>query len=125
ATRGNRCGGDPRTRGLSLPASGVGGLPSAASSGPLGRITRQGRAMLCTVAVWGGASAGFAVAPRLWLALSLLAVAGAADAFTVGFRGAIVAAATPHRLRRRGNAGRHALRAGRAPICHHAAGAPV
>jgi len=36
--------------------------------------------MLCTVAVWGAAFAGFAVAPRLWLALSLLAVAGAADA---------------------------------------------
>jgi len=91
AINAERFGGDPRTLGLFLTAIGVGGLASAAFSGPLGHITRQGRAMLCTVAVWGGAFAGFAVAPRLWLALGLLAVAGAADAFTVVFRGAIAA----------------------------------
>jgi MFS family permease len=51
--------------------------------------------------VWGAAFAGFAVAPGLWLTLSLLAVAGAADNFTVVFRGAIVAAVTPDRLRGR------------------------
>jgi MFS family permease len=68
--------------------------------------------MLCTVAVWGGAFAGFAVAPRLWLALSLLAVAGAADAFTVVFRGAIVAAVTPDRLRGRVMAADYVIGAG-------------
>src|ERR1700750_2208506 len=75
AINAERFGGDPRTLGLFLTAIGVGGLASAPFSGPLGHITRQGGAMLCTVAVWGGAFAGFAVAPRLWLALSLLAVA--------------------------------------------------
>ena len=112
AINAERFGGDPRTLGLFLTAIGVGGLASAAFSGPLGHITRQGRAMLCTVAVWGGAFAGFAVAPRLWLALSLLAVAGAADAFTVVFRGAIVAAVTPDRLRGRVMAADHVIGAG-------------
>ena len=53
------------------------------------------------MAVWGAAFAGFAVASGLWLTLSLLAVAGAADTFTVVFRGAIVVAVTPDQLRGR------------------------
>jgi hypothetical protein len=63
AINAQRFGGDPRTLGLFLTAIGVGGLVSAAFSGPLGHVTRQGRAMLCTVAIWGGTFAGFAVAP--------------------------------------------------------------
>jgi MFS family permease len=123
AINAERFGGDPRTLGLFLTAIGVGGLASAAFSGPLGHITRQGRAMLCTVAVWGGAFAGFAVAPRLWLALGLLAVAGAADAFTVVFRGAIVAAVTPHQLRGRVMAADYVIGAGGAQLGNLEAGA--
>jgi hypothetical protein len=51
--------------------------------------------------VWGAAFAGFAVAPGLWLTLGLLAVAGAADTFTVVFRGTIATAVTPDQLRGR------------------------
>jgi MFS family permease len=101
AINAERFGGNPRTLGLFTAAIGVGGLASAAFSGPIRHIARQGRAMLCTVAVWGAAFAGFAVAPGLWLTLSLLAVAGAADTFTVVFRGAIVVAVTPDQLRGR------------------------
>ena len=68
--------------------------------------------MLCAVAVWGAAIAGFAVAPSLWLTLSLLAAAGAADTFTVVFRGAIAAAATPDHLRGRVMAADHVIGAG-------------
>jgi hypothetical protein len=58
--------------------------------------------MLVAVAVWGAAFAGFAVAPAvLWLTLGLLAVAGAADTFTVVFRVSIVQAVTPDALRGR------------------------
>ena len=123
AINAERFGGDPRTLGLFLTAIGVGGLASAAFSGPLGHITRQGRAMLCAVAVWGGAFAGFAVAPRLWLALSLLAVARAADAFTVVFRGAIVAAVTPDQLRGRVMAADYVIGAGGAQLGNLEAGA--
>jgi MFS family permease len=123
AINAERFGGDPRTLGLFLSAIGVGGLASAAFSGPLGHVTRQGRAMLCTVAIWGAAFAGFAVAPRLWLALSLLAVAGAADAFTVVFRGAIVATITPDQLRGRVMAADYVIGAGGGQLGNLEAGA--
>lgn len=102
AINAERFGGDPRTLGLFTTAIGVGGLASAVLSGPLGRISRPGRAMLITVAIWGAAFAGFAVAPAvLWLTLGLLAVAGAADTFTVVFRISIVQSVTTEALRGR------------------------
>ena len=123
AINAERFGGDPRTLGLFTTAIGVGGLVSAAFSGPVGRISRQGRAMLVAVAVWGAAFAGFAVAPGLWLTLGLLAVAGAADTFTVVFRGAIVAAVTPDRLRGRVMAADYVIGAGGGQIGNLEAGA--
>ena len=101
AINAERYGGDPRTLGLFTTAIGVGGLISAALSGPLGRVVRQGRAMLGAVAVWGAAFAGFAIAPALWLTLLMLAIAGAADTFTVVFRGTIVQQTTPDEFRGR------------------------
>ena len=101
AINAERFGGDPRTLGLFTAAIGVGGLVTAALSGPVGQIERQGRAMLGAVAIWGAAFAGFAVAPTLWLTLVMLALAGAADTFTVVFRGAIVQQSTPDDLRGR------------------------
>ena len=123
AINAERFGGDPRTLGLFTTAIGVGGLASAAFSGPVSRVSRQGRAMLCTVAIWGAAFAGFAVAPGLWLTLSLLAVAGAADTFTVVFRGAIVAANTPDRLRGRVMAADYVIGAGGGQLGNLEAGA--
>ena len=79
--------------------------------------------MLCTVAVWGAAFAGFAVAPSLWLTLSLLAAAGAADTFTVVFRGAIATAATPDQLRGRVMAADYVVGAGGAQLGNLEAGA--
>ena len=101
AINAERFGGDPRTLGLFTAAIGVGGLVSAVLSGPVRRITRQGRAMLGAVAIWGAAFAGFAVATTLWLTLVMLAIAGAADTFTVVFRGTIVQQTTPDELRGR------------------------
>jgi MFS family permease len=123
AINAERFGGDPRTLGLFTTAIGVGGLVSAALSGPVARVSRQGRAMLCTVAVWGAAFAGFAVASGLWLTLGLLAVAGAADTFTVVFRGAIATAVTPDRLRGRVMAADYVVGAGGAQLGNLEAGA--
>ena len=123
AINAERFGGDPRTLGLFLTAIGVGGLAGAAFSGPVGHIVRQGRAMLCTVAVWGAAFAGFAVASGLWLTLGLLAVAGAADNFTVVFRAAIVAAVAPDQLRGRVMAADYVVGAGGAQLGNLEAGA--
>ncbi len=112
AINAERFGGNPRTLGLFTAAIGLGGLVSAGLSGPVGHISRQGRAMLCAVAVWGAAFAGFAVAPTLWLTLSMLAIAGAADTFTVVFRGTIVQQATPEELRGRVTAADYVVGAG-------------
>jgi MFS family permease len=123
AINAERFGGSPRTLGLFTAAIGLGGLASAALSGPVGHVSRQGRAMLCTVAVWGAAFAGFAVASSLWLALGLLALAGAADTFTVVFRGAIVQAVTPDQLRGRVMAADYVVGAGGGQIGNLEAGA--
>jgi MFS family permease len=123
AINAERFGGDPRTLGLFTTAIGAGGLASAVFSGPVRHVSRQGRAMLCAVAVWGAAFAGFAVAPGLWLTLSLLAVAGAADSFTVVFRGAIVAAAAPDQLRGRVMAADYVIGAGGGQLGNLEAGA--
>jgi MFS family permease len=123
AINAERFGGDPRTLGLLTTAIGAGGLASAAFSGPVRHVSRQGRAMLCTVAVWGAAFAGFAVAPGLWLTLSLLAVAGAADSFTVVFRSAIIAAAAPDQLRGRIMAADYVIGAGGGQLGNLEAGA--
>ncbi len=118
-----RFGGSPRTLGLFTAAIGVGGLASAAFSGPVGQVSRQGRAMLWAVAAWGAAFAGFAVARSLWLTLSLLTVAGAADTFTVVFRGTIVAAVTPDHLRGRVMAADYVVGAGGGQLGNLEAGA--
>jgi MFS family permease len=123
AINAERFGGDPRTLGLFTTAIGVGGLVSAAFSGPVSHVSRQGRAMLGAVAVWGAAFAGFAVVPGLWLTLGLLAVAGAADTFTVVFRGAIVTAVTPEPLRGRTMAADYVIGAGGGQVGNLEAGA--
>jgi MFS family permease len=101
AINAERFAGNPRTLGLFTAAIGLGGLVTAALSGPVARITRQGRAMLGAVALWGAAFAGFAIATSLWLTLVMLATAGAADTFTVVFRGTIVQQATSDEFRGR------------------------
>jgi MFS family permease len=123
AINAERFGGDPRTLGLFATAIGAGGLVSAAFSGPVGHVSRQGRAMLCAVAVWGAAFAGFAVASSLWLTLTMLAVAGAADTFTVVFRGAIVNTMTPDQLRGRVLAADYVVGAGGPQLGNLEAGA--
>jgi MFS family permease len=112
AINAERFGGNPRTLGLFTAAVGVGGLVSAVLSGPVRHISRQGLAMLCTVTVWGAAFAGFAVVSSLWLTLTLLAVAGAADTFTVVFRGIIVQAGTPDEFQGRVMAADYVVGAG-------------
>ena len=123
AINAERFGGDPRTLGLFMTAIGVGGLISATFSGIVSHISRQGWAMLCAVSVWGCAFAGFAVVPALWLTLSLLAVAGAADTFTVVFRGTIVQQSTPDELRGRVTAADYVVGVGGGQIGNLEAGA--
>jgi MFS family permease len=123
AINAERFGGNPRTLGLFTAAIGLGGLVSAAFSGPVKHIGRQGRAMLISVAVWGAAFAGFAVVPGLWPTLALLALAGAADTFTVIFRGSVLQAVTPHGLMGRVMAADYVVGAGGGQLGNLEAGA--
>ena len=90
--------GSPQTLGLLTAAPGVGGVLSALLSGITSRAARQGMAMLVGTAIWGIAMVGFGLTTWLWLALPLLAVAGAADTLLVTFRTAIVQTVTPDEL---------------------------
>ena len=123
AINAERFGGRPGTLGLFTAAVGLGGLVSAALSGPLRHVARHGRAMLLAVAVWGAAFAGFAVAPGLGLTLTLLGVAGAVDTFTVVFRQSILQAVTPEHLRGRVLAADYVVAAGGPQLGNLEAGA--
>jgi len=96
-------GGGPETVGFLYAAVGVGGLAAAVLSGPLGHIRHQGRAMLISVAVWGAAIGSVGLTHYLWLAVLLLATAGAADIVTTVFRATILQVQTPDEFRGRLN----------------------
>jgi MFS family permease len=87
--------------GMLYAAPSVGALIGAGTSGWAGRVHRQGLAVLLAVCVWGAAIAGFGFTHVLWLALLLLAVAGAADMVSAIFRNTILQVATPDSLRGR------------------------
>lgn len=101
AINADRFGGSPRTLGLLTTAIAVGGLLGSVLSGPVKRVAYPGRAMLITGAIWGVALAGFGAVQGLPLSLALLAVAGAADVFSVVFRTTIIQLATPDAMRGR------------------------
>ncbi|MGW5641310.1 MFS transporter [Saccharopolyspora sp. NPDC003752] len=102
-----RFGGRPETLGLFFSAVAVGGLAAGAASGMVTRARRPGAVMLAAAGAWGLALAGFGLAQPLWLALTCLAAAGAADTTSVITRGAIVQLATPDSHRGRVSAVDH------------------
>ncbi|MBO0686716.1 MAG: MFS transporter, partial [Candidatus Dormibacteraeota bacterium] len=74
-------------------------------SGWVGRVNRQGVAVLWAIAGWGAAITGFGLTGgRLWLGLPLLAVAGAADMVSAVFRSTILQLSVPDFMRGRMNA---------------------
>lgn len=88
-------GGSPQTLGLLMGAPAVGGLLGSILSGPLGRLTREGRAVLISSLLWAGAIIGLGLSSSLWLALALLLIAGAADTILVILIATIVRHNTP------------------------------
>ena len=102
-------GGSPETLGLLAAGPALGGVLGALLSGPVGRVTRQGRAVLVAGAAWGLALTGFALATTLWLAVGMLVLAGAADVLSVVFRTTIVQSTTPDRYRGRVSAAEYVV----------------
>lgn len=94
-------GGGTSTVGLLAAAPAVGALLGSLFSGWLGRVTRQGLAVLVAVGCWGGAVAVFGLTRDLWLGLLLLGVAGCADTVSMVFRNTMLQAASPDDMRGR------------------------
>lgn len=94
-------GGGASTVGLLYAAPGAGALLGALTSGWMGHVRRQGRAVLISVALWGAAIALFGLTDSLVLALALLALAGAADVVSAVLRNTILQLRIPDRLRGR------------------------
>ncbi|HEX8863101.1 MAG TPA: MFS transporter, partial [Actinomycetes bacterium] len=93
--------GGARTLGLLYAAPAAGAMLISAASGWIGRIHRHGLAILLAAAAWGAAVVGFGLAGPLWLALLMLAAAGAADMVSGMFRTVMWNQTIPDELRGR------------------------
>lgn len=88
--------------GLLFAAPAVGALIGALTTGWVGRVRHQGRAVVWAVAAWGAGIVAFGiVGGHLWLAMVFLAVAGAADVISAVFRSSILQLSVPDQLRGR------------------------
>lgn len=94
-------GGGAGTVGLLYAAPGAGALIGSLLTGWIHHVRRRGRAIVVCVAVWGASIAVFGIVPVLWIALLLLAVAGAADVISAVFRQAVQQTSTPDELQGR------------------------
>ncbi|HKE63851.1 MAG TPA: MFS transporter [Micromonosporaceae bacterium] len=123
AINADHFGGSPRTLGLFTTSLAVGGIIGSTLSGPVGRVSRQGLAMLVAGGVWGLALVGFGLAHVLWLVLGALVVAGVADVTAVVFRTTLVQVATPDRYRGRVSAAEYVVGMGFPQLGNFRAGA--
>lgn len=79
----------------------IGAVVGGLVSGWIGRIRRQGIALVSVIVVWGLAVAAAGLARSLWLAVLLLAVGGAADLVSAVFRQTILQTYAPDDMRGR------------------------
>ncbi|MBO2464581.1 MFS transporter [Actinomadura sp. LCR2-06] len=79
----------------------VGAFLGGLISGWIGRVHRQGIALVVSIAVWGLAVAAAGLAHELWLAVALLAVGGGADLVSSVFRQTMLQTYAPDEMRGR------------------------
>jgi MFS family permease len=79
----------------------IGAVVAGLSSGWIGRVGRQGVALVVAVIAWGLAVAAAGLVPALWLMVLLLAVAGAADFVSAVYRQTILQTYAPDEMRGR------------------------
>lgn len=94
-------GGGSAAAGLLYAGIPVGALVGALFSGSLGRVHRQGLAVVVAIVAWGAFVIGFGVTSSLVVGFLMLAGAGAADMVSAVYRTAILQAATPDAMRGR------------------------
>jgi MFS family permease len=79
----------------------IGAVLAGLSSGWIGRVRRQGRALVFAIVGWGAAVALSGLAHQLLLVVALLAVAGAADLVSSVYRQTILQTYAPDAMRGR------------------------
>ncbi|WP_433333116.1 MFS transporter [Spirillospora sp. CA-294931] len=79
----------------------IGSVIGGLMSGWIGRVHRQGVALIVCIAVWGLAVAAAGLSHSLWLAVVLLAVGGAADLVSAVFRQTMLQTYAPDEMRGR------------------------
>lgn len=79
----------------------IGSVLGGLTSGWIGRVRRQGLALVAAVVAWGVAVALAGLARQLWLVVALLALAGVADLVSAVFRQSILLTYAPDRMRGR------------------------
>ncbi|WP_153532065.1 MFS transporter [Actinomadura macrotermitis] len=79
----------------------IGSVLGGLMSGWIGRVHRQGVALVAAIVVWGLAVAAAGLAHQLWLAVALLAVGGAADLVSAVFRQTMLQTYAPDEMRGR------------------------
>ena len=87
--------------GLMFAAPSAGALAVTAASGWMSRIRRHGLAIIASAAAWGLGIAGFGLSPGIYLALTCLVVARAADMVSGIFRETLWNQTIPDELRGR------------------------
>jgi MFS family permease len=87
--------------GVLYAAVSVGATVAALSTGWLQHVRRLGRVVIWAVTAWGTAIAVAGIARSLWLAATMLALAGAADSISAVCRTTINQSITPDRMRGR------------------------
>jgi MFS family permease len=101
AIAGSFYGGGTATVGLLSAAPAIGALTAVSVSGWIGRVRRQGRAVVIAVVVYGAAVAALGLTRLLWVGVLVLAVSGAADMVSSVYRNTILQVATPDEMRGR------------------------
>ena len=97
--------GDPHGGGIALgwlfAAIPIGSVVIGLFSGWLGRVRRQGVAVVIAICAWGGAIVGFGLSSSLWLAVTFLIIGGAADMVSAVYRQSILQVAATDEMRGR------------------------
>jgi MFS family permease len=93
--------GGPAAAGWLFAAIAIGSVVGGLLSGWIGRVRRQGAALVGAVVVWGLAVAAAGLAGDLWVVVALLAVGGAADLVSAVYRQTILQTYAPDEMRGR------------------------
>lgn len=101
AVAGTFFGGGVRTIGLLQAAPAIGALIAVLFSGWVGRVRRQGIAIVIAVSAYAAAVGLFGLSRTIWLGVALLALSGAADMVSSAYRNTVLQSAAPDAMRGR------------------------